>query len=131
MTGTVLRASGTIKAVREFLASTHWEPCATYFRGQLPRPSATRKSSVSGFNLLVCEAESLPAQVRSTLRFLEREKEELRRLNDLGLRAVADMGVVSRPETVASFFRFPVALLESLAASNLDLEVSYYGVQER
>ena len=130
---TVLRINGNTKAVREFLASTHWRPVATYFRGQPVRPSSTRKSKVSGFNLVVSKAGrlSLRAQVRSVERFIQKERRELRRLNKLGLHGVMDFAVASPPEAVFSFFGFPSSLLVMLAPMSLGLEVSYYGVEQR
>lgn len=133
MTGTVLRVSGSTRAVREFLDSTHWKPCATYFRGQLVRPTSTRISQVSGFNLIVSRASrlSLAAQTRAAQKFITNEAQELRRLRKFALRGVMDFGVASRPEAAASFYRFPTSLLALLASTALDLEVSYYGVEER
>jgi hypothetical protein len=133
MTGTVLRVTGSAKAVRAFLASTQWKPCITYFRGEPRGIRSTRKHIASGFNLSVSNASGLhlPAQVRAALKFLGNERGELVRLQSLGLTGVLDFGVASKPEVAASFYRFPAELLSGLAAVSLDLEVSYYGSQER
>ena len=133
MTGTVLRVSGNTKSVRAFLASTHWQPCATYFRGEPRGTNGARKHLVSGFNLSVSNASSLrlPAQVRVAIKFLGKERAELRRLRSLDLSGVLDFGVASKPEAMASFYQFPVQLLAGLVSASLGLEVSYYGPQER
>lgn len=132
MTGTVLRASGSTKSVRAFLASTHWQPCTTYFRGELRGATGTRKHLISGFNLSVSNASGLrlAAQVRAAIKFLANERSELARLRSLGLSGVLDFGVTSKPEAMAAFYQFPVQLLTDLASASLDLEVSYYGSQE-
>ncbi len=128
---TMLRASGNKEAVQEFLAYTHWRPCATYLRGLPVRPSSSRISKVSGFNVQVSKAGrlSLASQVRSAQRFVANERRELRRMAKLGLHGVLDFGVASQPDSAASFYRFPESLLALLAGAALDLEVSYYGVE--
>ena len=133
MTRTVLRVSGSTKSVRAFLASTHWQPCSTYFRGELRAATSARKNLVSGFNLSVSNASGLrlAAQVRAAIKFLGTERNELKRLRALGLSGVLDFGVASKPEAMASFYKFPVQLLTGLASASLDLEVSYYGSQKR
>lgn len=133
MTGTVLRVTGSASAVRTFLTSTHWKPCATYFRGEPRGVHSTRKHITSGFNLSVSNASGLrlPAQVRAALKFLGNERCELVRLQSLKLTGVLDFGVASKPEVMASFYRFPAELLAGLAAASLELEVSYYGSHER
>lgn len=130
MTGTVLRVGGNSALVREFLASTHWKPCVTYFRGK-PFPSTfSRKATHSGFNLNVSNAVALPSQVRSSVRFLEGQRLELLRITRLGLHGTLDFGVTSKPEAVFSFYRFPSKLLTLLATYSLGVEVSYYGQVE-
>ena len=133
MTGTVLRATGSAKAVRTFLASTHWQPCATYFRGEPRGILSTRKHIASGFNLSISNASgtNLSAQVRAALKFLGKEYDELARLSSLGLTGALDFGVTSGVEAAASFYRFPAELVASLATASLSLEVSYYGPQGR
>lgn len=133
MTGTILRVSGSTKSARSFLASTHWQPCATFVRGEPRGFGSVRKHLVSGFNLTVSNASSLqvPAQVRAATKFLRKEQAELARLRSLGLSAVLDFGVASNPEAMVACFRFPVELLASMADAAIGLEVSHYGVQER
>lgn len=132
MTGTALRVTGSAKAVRAFLASTHWKPCTTYFRGEPRGVHATRRHIASGFNLSVSNASGLrlQTQVRAALKFLGNERGELVRLRSLGLTGTIDFGVTSKPEVVASFYRFPAELVSLLAAVSLELEVSYYGAHE-
>jgi len=133
VTGTVLRVSGPTEAVRSFLVSTHWKPCATYFQGE-PRTRSSRSvHRVSGFNLAVSSASdlSLPDQVRDSVRFMDSEGKELDRVHLLGLHGVLDFGVASNPEAVFSNYRFPAELLACLSAYSVDLEVSHHGVAER
>ena len=131
MTGLVLRASGSTKAVRAFLATTDWKPCITYFRGQPKFPTSKRKSTVCGFNLNISNASglALPVQVRSAVRFLRKEHRELQRLHSLGLHAGLDFGVTSNAEVISPSYRFPTNFIASLAVASLGLEVSYYGVE--
>lgn len=132
MTGTVLRVTGSAEAVRTFIASTHWKPCATYFRGEPRGVHSTRKNIASGFNLSVSNASGLrlTAQVRAALKFLGSEQRELMRLQSLKLSGALDFGVASKPGGMASFYRFPAELLAALATASLELEVSYYGSHE-
>jgi hypothetical protein len=68
-------------------------------------------------------------QIRSAQRFITNERRELRRMTKLGLHGVLDFGVASRPDSAASFYRFPAPFLAALAGVSVDLEVSYYGVE--
>lgn len=128
MAGTVLRATGTTEAVRAFLASTTWTPCTTFFAGE---PSGSRGGKTcpsSGFNLSITGTDdrSLREQIDASLRFLETEQHALSRLKEFGLRGVLDLGLDLGSEAIATFYRFPLELLNHLAAAGIELEISCY-----
>jgi hypothetical protein len=127
-----LRAVGSTRAVRAFLTSSAWAPCAVFFRGQ-PRFSKSKdKSKISGFNLLVSGESglSLGTQIRAAERFLAGEPRELRRLRSLDINAWFDFGVTAPPWAACSFYRFRTDFIAKLASAGLGLEVSYYGKEE-
>jgi hypothetical protein len=127
MIGIVLRCSGTASDVRRFLASTHWQPCATYFEGE-SRGVTARVSTVSGFNLSLPDAtdSSQSSWTRAVIRFLHAESKELQRLHAEGLQGTLDFGITLNHEAMATNFHFPEELISCLAAAHLELEVSCY-----
>ena len=77
-----LRVSGKQFNVDRFLATSDFQPSAIWRRGQKRWLSSNGVSDVSGFNLGVSNASwnNLQKQIKETLRFLKKYKNEVMRL---------------------------------------------------
>jgi hypothetical protein len=133
----VLRASGRKFDVDRFLKRSSWKPLAVFRRGE-PRGLTVKKKNVeSSFNLNVSDASwlNLPAQIRDAKKFIEKNKNELRRLKRFpGVEGIVlDFPLENRisKDFPACFLSFPEAFVQLAAAAGLSLELSIYAVYPR
>jgi hypothetical protein len=130
----MLRVSG-----RQFAVDTYFRrpsalrPIKVYRRGDPVFPFSQpkgRKQLQSGASFTVSRRDfsEFAWQVRDAIRFLERNKSEVRRLcRFAGVEsAFLDFGVEPRETSMVQWWRFPKRLIELAQAVPLELELSLY-----
>lgn len=132
----VLRVRGADFAVDRFLAESPLKPVAVFRKGQPQWPTANPggpKLNGSGFHVVTSEAEfsMLPAQVTDAIRFLQRNRSELSRLNAFpGVERISlDFGIEER-DIAAQSESFPPELLRLIGDLGIWLEFTLYPVHE-
>jgi len=123
----VLRVGGVNFRPEEFLKDSALVPCQIFSRGE--RKAEGRAWATSGFNVVVSEAsgENFTAQLRDSVGFLQKHREELERLRahagveDLSL----DFGVREAGGFYQSFF-VPSNLVALAGSLGLGLELTVY-----
>src|SRR4051812_4951797 len=121
----ILRAGGTDFDVTEFMRGSRWAPEAVFESGEarstISRPNG-KKNYRSGLNVLVSDApfEDLGTQILQAIDFLEKNREETKRLRSFGgvERVGLDFGIRDR-DSAAQCDCFPSRLL--LILGELDL----------
>ena len=128
----VLRASGPLFDVDEFLRHSPFAPTKVWHKGE-PRTShaSSKLADTSGFNLVVSSADfdDLSRQIADAMEFLREHNGELSRLSTFpGVEGVTlDFGV-RRREVVAQFDRFPPGLLGLAGGLAIGIELSQYTI---
>jgi hypothetical protein len=133
MPGCVLRVFGVNFDVDGCLASSPFEPCAVFRRGQPRVQGLARTSESSGFNLDISanSGGKLSVQVQEAAIFVASQRLELGRVVAWpGVESVTlDFGWDFPLERVAGQYNyFPPALLADCGALGIGIEVSVYAV---
>ena len=126
----VLRVWGEGFDVAKFFLRSSLQPDAVYENGEATASiKRERPEGVSGFNLTVSDADfdSLEAQIREALLFLDLHEDELRRLGSFpGVEGLAlDFGV-RRRDVVAQTDTFPSDFLWRSGALDISLQITHY-----
>jgi hypothetical protein len=129
--GCVLRAHGSDFDVDGYLASSPFQPCAVFHRGEPRSPTSARLCDTNGFNLVVSDGggNRVPVQIRDAATFVAAHRVELaRRVAWPGVEAVTlDFGWDFPYARVAGQYNyFPPALLAACGVLGLGIEVSVY-----
>ena len=129
MPGCVLRASGDEFAPREFLNQSSFKVWNVFLLGE--RRGASSVWTTSGFTAEVSSAsgDEFEKQIKDALEFLDRYRDELKRLVDMpGLTELRlDFGVNRKDVFVQSIY-WPPELLRVAGSLRVGIEVSIYGV---
>jgi hypothetical protein len=130
----ILRASGPLFDVDEFLRYSPFAPTKVFHKGELRSPHPSSKTAeTSGSNLVVSPAgfDDLPRQIADAMEFLNQHKQELSRLATFpGVEGVTlDFGIPRR-EVVAQFDRFPPRLLALAGSLGVGIELSHYPLSD-
>jgi len=127
MPGCVMRASGTGFDVDAFLGESQFKPSVVYRKGQRRRPASRGSQTASGFNVSISESEDPDEQVKSALRFLRENREEvLRLIRASGVEnATLELSCPQR-EFVSRIAHLPSELLSAAGAFGIDIDVTFY-----
>ena len=127
MPGCMLRASGSGFDVDAFLQKSPFKPSVTYRKGQRRRPASRGSQTASGFNVTISESEDPDAQVKSALKFLRENRDELLRLmRAKGVENVTLDLSCPQQEFKARVAHLPTELLSAAGAFGIDIDVSFY-----
>lgn len=127
MPGSVLRASGSGFDVDAFLEKSPFKPSVTYRKGQRRRPASRGSQTASGFNVTISESEDPDAQVKSAIKFLRENREELLRLTRAkGIENVTLELSSPQREFTARVAHLPTELLSAAGAFGIDIDVTFY-----
>ena len=127
MPGCVLRATGAAFDVDGFLKSSSFKPSVMYRKGQRRRPASRGTQTSSGFNVVISESDDPNEQVKSAMKFLRQNRDELLRLVRFGGidDVILDLSCPQK-EFVARTARLPAELLTAAGALGIDIDVSFY-----
>lgn len=132
MPGCVLRAASTDFKVDDFLSTSTFHPCNVYRRGELKGQTGKTRDE-TGMTLIVSEADGneLGKQVQDAIKFLEHNKDEIRRLQIYlgGQEMVLDFGIWSK-EVFGQYSYFPARLLWLAGELGVGIELSVYHCDE-
>ena len=124
----VLRAYGDSFDPTEFVRTSSLGPYSVYRRGERRFKTGDAVHETSGLKVDVSEAEwnDRDAQFRDAARFLQSNKDELKRLGRWpGVECVV-LDFPFEAGQVATFIRCPVSLAREASALNIALEFSVY-----
>lgn len=127
MPGCILRTSGGDFDVEAFLEKSDFKASVVYRKGQRRRPASRGSQTASGFNVVISESEDPAQQVKSALKFLRENRQELLRL--MRAKGIESMTMeISSPqrEFASRVARLPAELLSAAGAYGIDIEVTFY-----
>lgn len=127
MPGCILRTSGSGFDVDAFLEKSPFKPSVVYRKGQRRRPASRGSQTASGFNVSITESEDPDAQVKSAVKFLRENRDELLRLmRTRGIENVTLDLSCPQQEFKARVAHLPSELLSAAGAFGIDIDVSFY-----
>ncbi|MBB6240808.1 hypothetical protein [Rhodanobacter sp. MP1X3] len=130
MPSCVLRVSGSTAKVREFLASSPVEPIQVLWKGEPRIAQGGSIVKVSGFNLVLSDAEGIEAQAVQAVRFILKHKDLALLIKSLGFSSseidfgLYDLASDSRPWPS---YRIPSRLVQIAADLGCEIHLSFYG----
>ena len=130
MPSCVLRVSGSTAKVRKFLASSPVEPIQVFWKGEPRIAQGGSIVKVSGFNLVLSDAEGIEAQAAQAVRFILKHKDLALLIKSLGFSSseidfgLYDLASDSRPWPS---YRIPSRLVQIAADLGCEIHLSFYG----
>lgn len=130
MPSCVLRVSGTEASIREFLSTSTLQPVRVFRKGDPGVPKSRGPVAVSGFNIVLSDAEGIAAQATEAAGFIRANREDLLRARRLGLSpATIDFGLHDRATDAHPWpsYRLPAEIVELAGEIGCDIVLSFHG----